>query len=611
MESLDLVNLSPLMKRTLGKAEIVIGLIDGPVALGHPDLASSNIRELHNDRPSRCSQTGSPACQHGTFVAGILSASRDSVAPAICPDCTLLVRPIFSESASNGEKMPNATPSELALAIRECIDAGAQVINLSVALAQPSSKNHRELEDALDYAAQRGVLVVVAAGNQGTLGSSILTRHHWVIPVVACDLKGGPIGSSNLGISIGRRGLSAPGDAITSLGSDNQPITSGGTSAAAPFVTGTIALLLSEFPDASAAAVKLAVIQASAPRRAMLVPPLLDAWAAYQHLSKTHFQRRKKLMELNQKSESLANRSAVGAVHPSIVAPASTSLTGSMIYPQACGCAGGAKAEATSDGGTETGFVFAIGKIDIRFPSLGVEKEFVQATGRTDTTGLSDRQTARAVLNDRDNRYIARQLCWVLTIEGIETYILIPRDGADYDLLLEAVRDTPSPLDVDVIVGLRGPVAPPELCNGLQVPMVVFDQIYSFDRDALVKAIPRPESVEAKKEKQFRTGAGEMFDRLLQLADNAGATDEHRAINYLGVRYPAIYALATDYYEKNFAFTGVEVQPSRLSGLRKIVDVIFSFTHRQTTLVEKYYVRVDVTEEFPFLVTTLSPYYDR
>jgi hypothetical protein len=607
MESLDFVNLSPLMKRTSGKAEIVIGLIDGPVALNHPDLSNSNIRELHSTQTSRCSQTGSPACMHGTFVAGILCAKRDSVAPAICPDCTLLVRPIFSESASNGEKMPSATPAELALAIRECIDAGAQVINLSVALAQPSSKNHRELEDALDYAAQRGVIVVVAAGNQGTVGSSILTRHHWVIPVVACDLKGGPIRHSNLGGSIGRRGLSAPGDAITSLGSDNRPLTSGGTSAAAPFVTGTIALLLSEFPYVSAAAVKSAVIQASAPRRAMLVPPLLDAWAAYQLLSKTHFQRRKKLMQLNQKNELLANRSAIGAVNPSIIAPASNSL----IYPQACGCAGGATAEAAADGGTETGFVFAIGKIDIRFPSLGVEKEFVQATGRTDTSGLSDRQTARAVLTDRDNRYIARQLCWVLTIEGIETYILIPRDGADYDLLLEAVRDTPSALDVDVIVGLRGPVAPPELCNGLQVPMVVFDQIYSFDRDALVKAIPRPETVEAKKEKQFRTGAGEMFDRLLQLADNAGATDEHRAINYLGVRYPAIYALATDYYERNFAFTGVEVQPSRLSGLRKIVDVIFSFTHRQTTLVEKYYVRVDVTEEFPFLVTTLSPYYDR
>jgi len=53
------------------------------------------------------------------------------------------------------------------------------------------------------------------------------------------------------------------------------------------------------------------------------------------------------------------------------------------------------------------------------------------------------------------------------------------------------------------------------------------------------------------------------------------------------------------------------VRPSRLSGVRSIVDVIFSFFHSQTEVTEKYFVRVDVTEEFPFLVTKLSPYYDR
>jgi hypothetical protein len=48
-----------------------------------------------------------------------------------------------------------------------------------------------------------------------------------------------------------------------------------------------------------------------------------------------------------------------------------------------------------------------------------------------------------------------------------------------------------------------------------------------------------------------------------------------------------------------------------LSGVRNIVEVIFSFTNRATDVVEKQFLRVDVTEEFPFLVTKLSPYYDR
>ena len=97
------------------------------------------------------------------------------------------------------------------------------------------------------------ITVVAAAGNQGTVGSSAITRHAWVIAVIGCDLEGRPTAESNLGSSIGRWGLAAPGQNITSLGTDGKPQTSGGTSVAAPFVTGAIALLWSEFPGASAA----------------------------------------------------------------------------------------------------------------------------------------------------------------------------------------------------------------------------------------------------------------------------------------------------------------------------------------------------------------------
>ncbi len=187
--------------------------------------------------------------------------------------------------------MPSATPQELAAAIIDCIDAGARVINLSLALAQPSTKGEQALEEALNLAVRRGVIVVAAAGNQGTLGSSAITRHPWVIPVVACDLRGRPMNESNLGSSIGRRGLTAPGDGITSLGAEGQSLTLGGTSVAVPFVTGAIALLWSEFPAATAAQIKLAICQASAPRRASVVPPLLDAATAYQSLLITNARR--------------------------------------------------------------------------------------------------------------------------------------------------------------------------------------------------------------------------------------------------------------------------------------------------------------------------------
>lgn len=268
----------------------------------------------------------------------------------------------------------------------------------------------------------------------------------------------------------------------------------------------------------------------------------------------------------------------------------------------------GTVAEPNGKAVTPPSYVFAIGRVEMRFPTLAVEKEFAQATGRTDTKGLTDRKAIHAVLSERTNRYILRQVCWVLTIEGLDTYILIPRDPADYDQLLEAVRPQPSPFDIDVVVGVRGPIAPPEMCNGLMVPMVAFDQIYSFDRDALVKALPAPKGGKAK---EYEIAAGELFDRFMLLADNAGSTDEHRALNYLAVRYPAVYNTVADAFDRDLSLTAVDVQTSSLSGTRKIVDVIFSFTNRKTDVVEKFFTRCDVTEEFPFLVTKMSPYFDR
>jgi len=194
--------------------------------------------------------------------------------------------------ASGNRDMPSATPEELATAIVDCVDAGANVINLSAALAQPSSKGERKLQEALDYSARRGVIVVAAAGNQGTVGSSAITRHPWVLPVIACDLRGMPINYSNLGNSIGRRGLSAPGNGVRSLGTNGEAPMVGGTSAAAPFVTGAIALLKSLFPDATAGELKIAVTGSHVMRRPSVVPPLLDAWAAYRVMATNQASRR-------------------------------------------------------------------------------------------------------------------------------------------------------------------------------------------------------------------------------------------------------------------------------------------------------------------------------
>jgi hypothetical protein len=264
--------------------------------------------------------------------------------------------------------------------------------------------------------------------------------------------------------------------------------------------------------------------------------------------------------------------------------------------------------EELAAAGTEPSWIYALGKIEPRFPRISVEKEFAQATSRAQTPGLTDKQALHAVLSRTENRYLARQLCWVMTIEGLETYILSLRDSTDLNMLMESVRAHPTPMDLDLVIGVKSSLAPPDLCNGLMVPVVLVDQIYSFDRDALIQSIPRPEQMPAE---TFTPAAEELFDQIMQMADNAGARDEHRALNYLAVRYPAVYAAAADALGRNSSLTAVDVRPSRLATARKVVDAIFSFTNRNTDVIEKCFVRVDVSEEFPFLVTKMSPYYDR
>jgi hypothetical protein len=253
-------------------------------------------------------------------------------------------------------------------------------------------------------------------------------------------------------------------------------------------------------------------------------------------------------------------------------------------------------------------YVYALGRIEARFPTLSVEKEFAHATGKAETSGLTDRKVLQQVLSQKQNRYLARQLCWVFIVEGLETYILTPRDNTDIELLIEALRPTPRPTDVEVIVGLRGAIAPPQWCNGLMIPTVLFDQLYWFDIDSLVKSIPRPKGIPAE---QFESTVEEVFTRIMGLANNVGAADEHRALNYLAIRYPSIYSVCAEAFGRDSSLTGVHAHASYRSAARRIMEVIFSFTNRKTDLTEKYFTRVDVTEEFPFLVSKLSPYYDR
>ena len=310
-------------------------------------------------------------------------------------------------------------------------------------------------------------------------------------------------------------------------------------------------------------------------------------------------------MEQNQSELQEQTASAVPDERPATPSP-SVEPTAHAITPQACATCGTTPAAGPAMVASPQ-CVYVIGHIEPRFPLLSIEKEARQVIARGGPTKDTDREVMAKLLRDKANNYIVRQLCWVLSVQGVETYILLPRDG-DYQPLVEAYRTEPDPGDLELVIGVRGPVAPPTMCNGLQVPIVIFDQIYAFDRDTLLKAIAPPKGGDGAK---FKAASSEMLNRILHQIDNAGATDCDRALNYLAVRYERIYGLAAEQFANNASFTGIDCRMSPLSGTRKIVEAIFAFTDRTSGVVSKFATRVDVTECFPFLVTALGPYVDR
>jgi len=280
---LELINIKPLLAATSGRPEIVVGIIDGPVEGSHPDLQAASLTALPAAPEVICQTKESIGCVHGTFVAGILCAQRGSQAPGLCPDCQFLVKPILCDAADL-EQCPKVTPENLASALKEMIDAGAKIINLSLGLPTTSLQEQPFLQEAFDYALQKGVLIVGAAGNQGRIGRIALFDHPWAIPVAACNLQGELHSKSNSGISVGKSGLRAPGVNVVSTSSSGGYMQMTGTSAAAPFVTGTAALLWSIFPKLTAGELRRAILRPDI-RRKSIIPPLLNAEASWQMLS--------------------------------------------------------------------------------------------------------------------------------------------------------------------------------------------------------------------------------------------------------------------------------------------------------------------------------------
>ena len=176
-----------------------VGIIDTGIEKTHPDLKGKVIagkdftcKEGDANERGPCTPTFQDENGHGTHVAGIVAAITDNkigVASG-CPDCGLIIAKALT--APEGSEA-HGTTDDIAEAIIWAVDQGAQVINMSLTVNdEPGTGNftcgaYKELKDAVNYAWDKGAVVVAAAGNEGKNSVTYPGGFENVIAVGAVD----------------------------------------------------------------------------------------------------------------------------------------------------------------------------------------------------------------------------------------------------------------------------------------------------------------------------------------------------------------------------------------------------------------------------------------
>ncbi|WP_298911529.1 S8 family peptidase [uncultured Nostoc sp.] len=174
---------------------------------------------------------------HGTHVSGTIAGENNNYGvTGIAYDAKIMPVKVLDESGSGSY-------NAISKGIRYAVDNGANVINLS--LGGPST--NQTLESAIDYASSKGVIVVMAAGNDGDSLPDYPARHAYKsgIAVGAVDRNNNMPDFSNRSGTNEIAYVTAPGVKVYSSVPNNQYATYSGTSMAAPHVAGVVALMLS------------------------------------------------------------------------------------------------------------------------------------------------------------------------------------------------------------------------------------------------------------------------------------------------------------------------------------------------------------------------------
>ena len=247
-------------------AGVLVAVIDSGVDADHPQLRAAGKVLPGEDFFQVGKLRANFDCDsHGTGVAGIIAAdsTKGIGFRGVAPGARILPVRISDRGVTDGATN-EIDPQVLARGIRYAADQGAKVINLSMA----GERADPYVRSAVAYAQSRDALVVAAVGNNHRAGEpsrpSYPAAYDGVLGVGAIDISGTRLATSQLGPYVD---LVAPGGAVVGATRRGGHTYLSGTSFAAPFVTGTAALVRAAWPKLTAAQVAARLLATADPAR--------------------------------------------------------------------------------------------------------------------------------------------------------------------------------------------------------------------------------------------------------------------------------------------------------------------------------------------------------
>lgn len=452
-----------LWKETDGDPDIVIAVLDGSVDLSHSCFSGAKLNQLTTLVSSDEVAQGL-AAQHGTHVTSVIFGQHESEVRGIAPGCRGLIVPVYMDKP--GGKLAPCSQIDLARAITQAVEAGANIINISGGQLAASGEADRLLMNAVRLCQERQVLLVAAAGNEGCDCLHVPAAMESVLAVGAMDAEGQPVFSSNWGKAYQSQGILALGENILGAEPGGGTVRRSGTSFATPIISGIAALLLSiqrqqgESPDPYAArdallrgALSCDLPEGSEQKRCLTgrlnIPKtynLLIRKGGFQTMSenKTMDAVEPQITEDVQPDTAMVTPSAdcgcgnntpnkamdaLDLETPNHVAEPKSVQPHAVVYPSSatavtpsssCGCGGG-----------NAQMVYALGDLDVDYGSEAKRDSYLQNMGGDNLLKYLD-----------DHPYAAQNLIWTLNLDATPIYAIVPMGAyasEAYDQLRKAL----------------------------------------------------------------------------------------------------------------------------------------------------------------------------